>query len=231
MANLRSVSKKVLLLAIFLMMSATFAMADSLTLTSGPATLENGSGPTGMKISAANFSNLSVSVLLDEATVQLGSMGTAGGFDILGTFSIDNGSSITPYNLFWPSSTKDLTFFQVGTSTTFLQNPGGPSTNPTLDGTAFVFLTDGPTTANLVYITNSELVLTSDFAHVLSWTIHGHVGSQGSTWTFYEDTADLGHNNANMVFSEAVPEPSSIYLLAMGLGLGAEAFRRARRTR
>lgn len=231
MTYLRGFSRTIILFAVFLMVSTSYAMADSLTLTSGLASLESGSGPIGKKISAAGFSNVSVSVVLDVATMQLGSSGTSGGFEILGTFWIDDGSSTTSYNLLWPSPFKDLEFTQVGTSTTFLQNPGGPSTDPQTDGTAFIFLTNGPNPANLVYITNSELVLSSDFAHVLSWTVHGHSGNQGSTWTFYEDASEVGHNSTDMVFSGTVPEPSSLYLLVMGLGFGAEAIRRARRTR
>lgn len=205
-------------------MSATYAAADSITLTNGPTNFQTPSLST-FTITNVDFSNVTVSTPLSGpgGTLHFDPTGATalGLFDVVGTFSILGDPTV--YNVFLPAINGpgiDLVF----TSGT------GTSSDPLKGHAILIMQTDWNGVVD-VRISNTELVLTSDFLHVAKWTIPAFDSSKPSTWKFDDGSGDAGHNTTDMVFTTAVPELSSLYLLAMGLGFGAEAVRRARRTR
>lgn len=224
MASLQSSSKRIFCVLILVVMSATYAAADSITLTNGPTNFQTPSLST-FTITNVDFSNVTVSTPTSGpgGTLHFGPTGATvlGIFDVVGTFSILGDPTV--YNLFDTSGFGIDLVFSSGTGTSADPLKGHGTLAIQTDWNGFVF----------ARISNSTLVLTSDFLHVASWTIPAFDPNSPSTWKFADSTGgDEGHNTADMVFSTTVPETSSLYLLAMGLGgLGAEVLRRARRTR
>jgi hypothetical protein len=222
MVYLRVLSKKVLLLAALLTLSAGYATASSFTLTSNSATMA-GSQVTGT-LSAITFFDLTL--LQPSATTRTLRIGDVGG--IMGTFKING----VQYNLTSGSSPYDLNFDSTNNLITdpswiFRQDPVNANNR------GFMFSTDWevPTDPGVYYdveISKSYL----DLSAGTKWTIQGTL-TGGATWTFlYLDSA-VGKNQDDLVLQQTanVPEPSSLYMLVMGLGVGAQLFRKVRQAR
>jgi hypothetical protein len=238
MCELRRALKKAFFLATLLMASATFAAADTLTLVNGPIGLAPASTPshsiTSVAFSNASFVSSGSNQLLELAADSFGQAGRAT-VDILGTATL---ADDVVYNLFLGPDhdiyLRSYEFVPASSSfpNVFLQNGGA---DPVI-----VFYTDQPGSAPgtflTVEVTNSWLDLNS-----MKWFIPADDGSGNpsctgvcpATWTFVDAGTSIEKNSSQMELQlhASVPEPSSLYLMALGLGLGVQFIRKSRQSR
>jgi hypothetical protein len=239
MSELRSALKKAFFLVILLLCSATFAAADTLTLINGPIALTPASTPnhsiTSVVFSNASFVHSGSNRLLELLADSSGHAGRAT-VDIFGTATA---ADDIVYNLFLSPDhdiyLRDYEFVPASSSfpNVFLQNGGA---DPVI-----VFYTDQPGSAPGTYltveVTNSWLDL-----NTMKWFIPADDGSGNpsctgvcpATWTFVDAGTNLEKNSSQMELQlyATVPEPSSLYLMALGLGLlRVQLIRRTRESR
>jgi len=237
MSVLRAISQKALLLVLFLTATASLASASTLSLVNGPIALLPTSAPPH-SITSVVFSNASFqsfggpNMYLD----LLANGSGQAGFATVDTLGTANTADDIVYNLFLhPDHTLFSRAYEFVPASSaypnvFLQNGGS---DPVI-----VFYTDQPGssvgTFLTVEITNSWLDM-----NTLTWSIAAEAGSGGppvctsvcpATWKFFDAGTELETNATQMdlQLTASVPEPSAIYLLAIGLGLGSQLIRRTR---
>jgi hypothetical protein len=208
MLNLRSAVRSGIALLFLVVVFAGNANAATFTLTNGPTTFF----PAG-SVSSVNFFNVQFNGTTGVLT--LGSPSTVVGDMIY---------NLTNYNLTL-LTTQTLQFNQVGPST-YQQDSS-------------VFLTFGyGSGADKVEITNSTIDLTGTVPTL--WTVPAAATCEitnfpnlcgGSTWAFLDGSGTrtaINLQDMQLTAVAEVPEPSSLYLMALGLGVIARVARKTR---